>query len=122
MLTSVGGDLRVWDNDWLEGLDGLSAITTIGLDLSIVSNTALTTFAPLGNVTSVGHNVDIEYNPLLSDLGLEALTSVGWDLLIYENDDLPQCEACDLLDQLVGFTGTIAFYSNQADTCSDDCT
>ena len=34
---------------------------------------------------------------------------------------LPQCEACDLLDQLVAFSGTYSFEDNQADTCSNTC-
>lgn len=29
--------------------------------------------------------------------------------------------ACDLLDQLVGFTGTFTAFGNLADACSDTC-
>jgi hypothetical protein len=42
-------------------------------------------------------------------------------LWIYNNDNLPQCEACDLLDQLIGFTGDVNISANKADTnCPDN--
>jgi len=46
---------------------------------------------------------------------------VSGDLYIYDNATLPQCEACDLLSQLDGFSGTVTFSGNKPDTCNDTC-
>jgi hypothetical protein len=45
---------------------------------------------------------------------------VGGDLTISVNAALPTCEAVDLLDQLIGFDGSVCIQNNLADTCADD--
>ena len=85
----------------LTNLDGLSGITSVseGLEipgwLEICDNTALT-------------NLD----------GLSNLTSVDGDLEIYYNTVLPDCEVCDLLDQLTTVPATIYVEDNFDDTCT----
>jgi hypothetical protein len=45
---------------------------------------------------------------------------VGGDVSI-NNTGVPQCELCDLVEQLVGFTGAANFYNNQTDACPNNC-
>jgi len=77
----------------------------------------------MNNMTSVGGSLLISENDALTTLvDLSAVSSVGTDLTVVHNSSLPQCEACVLLGQLVGFSGVFESYFNQADICSDDCT
>jgi hypothetical protein len=46
-LTSVGGDLRIWNNSALTNLDGLAAVTSVGGFLYIYNNAALDNFCGL---------------------------------------------------------------------------
>ncbi len=94
-LTSVGGNLSIINNDALTNLDGLSAITFVGGDLYICENAALT-------------NLD----------GLSAITSVGEYLGIHGNIPLPDCEVCDLLDQLTNVPTEIEVHDNLDDACT----
>ena len=50
--------------------------------------------------------------------GLNALTSVVGGVHIYENAALPDCEACDLLDQLATAPVPIDVHDNQSDACT----
>jgi hypothetical protein len=95
-LTSVGGDLSIGGNDVLTNLDGLSALTSVGGGHLIVIN-----------------------NPIITNLnGLSGITSVGENLSIYYNYVLPNCEACDLLDQLTSAPTSINVHDNLDDTCT----
>ena len=77
-LTSVGGDLYVYNNDTLTNLDGLSNFTSVGGWLSVYNNDALTNLDGLGNLTSVGGYLWVASNLVLTNLdGLGNLTSVG---------------------------------------------
>jgi hypothetical protein len=76
----------------------------------------------LPNLVSIGEGLGIINNDSLADLdGFGALATVGGDLQIGNNASLPQCKACDLLEQLVDFTGMFVSSGNQADDCTDDC-
>ena len=57
-------------------------------------------------------------NALINVDGLGALTSVGLDLYITENIVLPDCEACNLLDQLTSGPVSIDVHTNLDDTCT----
>ena len=82
-------------------------------------NTALTNLDGLSNITSVGWSLDIEFNYALTNLdGLSSLTSVGWILHIEKNYALPDCETCDLLDQLTTGPSSIDVHNNLTDTCT----
>jgi hypothetical protein len=95
--------------------------------LYIDSNEILTDVAGLSSLASVGKDLRIYNCPALTSLGLDALVTLscldvtGSCLWINGNSSLPQCEACDLLGQLVDFTGTTSFYNNQQDSCSYTC-
>jgi len=110
-------------NIGLTDLAGFGGLTTLETDLVISYMHWLENLDGLDNLTSIGSDIFIHSNEVLTDVtGLESLTSVGGTFFqIYNNIQLPQCEACNVLDQLVGFTGSVSVYGNQADTCADDC-
>jgi hypothetical protein len=96
----------------------------------IVENHAALMSINLDNLSSIGGYFRIEQNAALKTLGMSKLTTLGCEkyyqgqetcLIIKENDVLPQCEACDLLDQLEGFTEEFDFQGNQQDECTEDC-
>jgi hypothetical protein len=105
--------------------------------MSIWNNDSLADLGGLRNIASVGGQMWIGSNPALTSLGLGGLATFGCEpycwgedeeeecyetcLQITSNPVLPQCEACDLLDQLDGFTGTFEFEGNQPDDCPDTC-
>lgn len=102
-LTSVGGYLRVLNNDALTNLDGLSGLSWVN-QLDIVGNAALTSLAGLGNVSSIGSGgLQLKNNPLLRNLGgLSGLTSIGGSLYVNENDALTNLDGLSGLTSLGG--------------------
>ena len=118
----------------LDGLNGVTSLTGYGSNceiedapLTISGNSALTNVDGLSNLHSLigGAMIGTLFivdNAALTNLdGLQALTSaVDGPLEIGNNPDLPQCEACDLVDQLIDFEA-FNFYGNQPDTCNDTC-
>ena len=128
-LSSVGWSLVVANNDALTGVSGLSSLDWLGGGLEIIDNDALANLDGLNGLTTIGSFLGIDHNDALMNLdGLSGLTSLGslgysgGSLFVLNNTILPQCEACDLLDQLVDFTGYFYCSGNQADTCTDTCT
>ena len=92
----MGEYLRIYDNDALTNLDGLGALASVGGGLSsILQNAALTSLN-----------------------GLSGITSVSGTLEIYGNYVLPDCEACDLLDQITSGPTTLNVGNNLDDTCT----
>jgi len=101
-LVSVGGNLHIIEEKTLENLSGLSSLSSIGGELEIGGNEALTSLAGLSHLVSVGENLAINLNPSLTSLGMNALTEVGGGMSITQNSSLPQCEACELVEQVGG--------------------
>ncbi len=123
-LTSLGSfpnittieRLELGDNAALAQIDGLSTLTSLTGDLQLTSNQLFVDFSPLAGVTSVGGNLTIEDNPVLADLGLIGLTSVGEDLRIISNLELSECIVADFVAELeVG--GAIVTNDNKVDLC-----
>ena len=57
--------------------------------------------------------------PHLTNLdGLSALTSVNLGLTIRGNDNLRDCEVCDLLDQFTSAPDVVVVSDNLDDTCT----
>ena len=109
---------RIYENGALTSLDGLGALTMVDL-LEIYGNDILTDLDGLNSLTTVSGNLEIRDNTNLVSLdGLSALTSVDCELEIYENTNLPDCEVCDVLDQITSGPTTIDVHSNLADTCT----
>jgi hypothetical protein len=120
----VGGGLSIAGNDALTNLNGLGALTSLGptaslYSLYISSNPALTNLDGLSTLTSLDKGLGITSNDALADLdGLGGITSVGNDFIVYFNDILPDCEVCDLLDQLTSVPTTMTVSANLDDTCT----
>ena len=87
--------------------------------MNIYHNAAVTNLGGLGGITSVGIYLAICGNTNLTNLdGLSALTMLGFEFWIYDNDILPDCEVCDLLDQLTSGPTSISVHNNMDDTCT----
>jgi hypothetical protein len=103
-LTSVGGELDISGNGLLTNLNGLANITSVGGDLRIINNNALTNFDGLANLSSVGDGLYIRSNDVLTNIGgLANLTSVEDDLIIYNNDALTNIDGLDNLASVGGY-------------------
>jgi hypothetical protein len=93
--------LRVAGNDALDNLDGLSGLASVFWSLQIIDNDALTSLDGLSSLTAVG-------------LGYETTNNLA----------LPDCESCDLLDQLTTEPPSIDVHDNLDDACTpvpDNC-
>jgi hypothetical protein len=98
-LTSVGEDLEIQWNQLLTDVS-IPALTSVTDYLRIFSNAVLTN-VDMSLLPVVGTGLVIAQNDALESLdGLSAITSVSDELVVYWNPTLPDCETCDLLDQL----------------------
>ena len=111
-LTSVGGDLRVRNNDALTNVDGLSGITSIGQDLEVFNNAALSNVDGLNGITSVGAWLTIQKNDMLTNVdGLNGITSIeGW-LIVQNNGMLTNVDG---LSGITSVGGGLGVYINAA--------
>lgn len=125
-LTSVVG-VYIADNPTLANLHGLGGITELEGDLNIWENHSLASLEGLSALEKVGGPIHIDGNDSLSNLdGLSALTEVFETTLSFsENPSLPDCEVCELLDQLIeGQDHSIVVHDNLEDACTpvpDNC-
>lgn len=132
-LTTVDGTFQITGNSNLRSLSGVSSLTMVGHNprgeddgddgsFHISGNDSLTDFDGVSKLVSVGGDLRIRGNTeLISLSGLTSLTTVGGMFTVSKNTDLPQCEACNLLDNLVGFAGIIDVKENKPDYCLDAC-
>ncbi len=80
---------------------------------------ALTNLDGLSALTSVVDNLWIDNNAVLTNLdGLGGITSIGGIYSISDNDILPDCEACEVLDQLTSVPIVINVFDNLNDSCT----
>lgn len=106
-LTSVGGNLSLFNNNDLTSITGLGALTNVGGTLGISANNDLTSLTGLNALTSVDGGVVISNNDALTTLtGLNALTSIGGSLRINNNDALASLTSLGALTS-VGVSITI---------------
>ena len=120
--------LVIHDNVALLSLSGLNNLVSVDgvIGLSISQSPSLTNMEGLDNLTSVG-SLYLYMNSGLSSLdGLDSLASVGEvdglaDLQVRSNENLPQCEVCELVAQLTQFSGDFSAVNNLEDECSENC-
>jgi hypothetical protein len=111
--------------DTCPSLEALTCLTAVGGTLEIELNDLITDLSGLENLTSIGNSwgdtsLLIGSNPALTSIAaLESLTTVDGDIEYYENNLSPYCDMCDLLDQLVDFTGGLRILDNLPDECCD---
>ena len=116
--TSISGSLHINCNSCTD-LSELICLASVDENLGIFNNPALTNVDGLSNITSVGWSLWIQSNAVLTSLnGLSALTSVGDAFEFYLNDILPDCEVCELLDQITSGPLSIDVHDNLDDTCT----
>ncbi len=118
-----GGDeepLVVLGNDLLADLSGLSSLARVG-GLSIVGNAALTGLDGAACLQSIYGDFDIRMTPAVETISLPRLRAVRSRLHFLDNDALPDCEACELLDQLTLGPDYINVYDNFGDNLGHVC-
>jgi hypothetical protein len=127
-LTSIGGNLYIYENDTLASLTGLDNLTFIGGNLVIgiiywigyvSGNKNLTDLSSLSNLTSIGGGLQIFYNTSLTSLtGLDNIDAGSiTDLYIFENYFLSTCEIQSICDYLINPNG-VAYIHNNASGCN----
>lgn len=88
-LISVGGSMYIMGVGGINNFLGLESLTTINGVLQIGYCDSLNNFSGLNSLTHVSDNIMIEFNPLLLDLsGLENLSSTGGGISIHHNNNL----------------------------------
>jgi hypothetical protein len=94
-------------------------------NLYLLANSTLVDLSGLGELATVGGGFYLTTNPVLTSLaGLGALTSVSGVFQVVNNEDLPDCEACDLLEQLTSGPASVDVHDNLDDSCTpvpDSC-
>jgi hypothetical protein len=118
-LTSIWGDLRIFDCDSLTNLIGLENLTTIDGNLIIGSiewggNKSLKCLAGLDDLTSIGGNLTIFLNDsLIGLMGLNNLISIGGNLRVgYLCNGNPSLQSLAGLENLAFVGGDVAIESN----------
>lgn len=134
ILTFIGEDLIIQNNDLLANLNGMQNLVSIGGDLEIFSNTLLVSIDDFQNVTSIAGNIEIGNNIMLTTLnglqnifvaakalkitrntvlenldGLQNITSVGGSLEIYNNDAITNLDG---LSNIITINGYLKISSN----------
>ena len=122
--TSISGSLVI-ECPSCTDLGELSCLTSVVVGLTITNNTALTNLGGLSALTYAGDTLQIDNNTALTNLdGLSALTSVAGYFWIASNTALPDCETCNLWDQLTNPPMSIEVHDNLDDACTpvpDNC-
>ncbi|MCB2222374.1 MAG: T9SS type A sorting domain-containing protein, partial [Bacteroidetes bacterium] len=96
VLTAIGGNLWIEENELLISILGLDNVSSIDGSLHIANNTALTRLAGLGNIEPGS----IE------------------DLIIFNNDSLSECDVFSICEYLSSPGSTVQVYGN-APGCND---
>jgi hypothetical protein len=97
----------------------MSDLTEVGGELSIFANSILADLSGLSALASAGDLLHLQGNDVLDNLdGLSALTTVGGAFSVYFHLVLPDCEVCELLDQLTTGPTSILVWDNLDDTCT----
>lgn len=113
VLTAIGGNLWVEDNNTLTSLAGLDSLKTIDGDLGIMDN-FLKSLTGLNNLTLISGYLFISGNDSLSSLeGLGNIDNSSiTDLIITYNNSLSDCAVQSICDYLVSPGGTIEIHDN----------
>ncbi len=112
ILTSIGGDLWINNNDALTSLTGLDNVNSIGGNVWISFSSALSSLTGLEGLTSIGGSLEIILcNALNSIAGLNALTTIGGKMEVTENNALTSLTG---LNALTSIGGSLSIYGNDA--------
>lgn len=101
--TQITGDVVINGGTNISNLNGLSMVTSLGGNLNLVQNNSLSSLSGLKGLTSVGYWLNIVFNPSLRSLsGLDSLNFIGGGLVIQLNDSLKVLAGLEGLDSLGG--------------------
>ncbi|MCD4724317.1 MAG: T9SS type A sorting domain-containing protein [Bacteroidales bacterium] len=102
-ITSIGGKLSIGGLDAIENLVGLEGLTSVNGMLEICFNNSLINLSGLNSLSVVSGVILIHTNPLLSDLlGLENLSAAGGGLSLHRNDNLTDLTGLENLHSIDG--------------------
>ena len=90
-ITSAGSWLSIYANPLLANIDGLASVTSVAGSLFLGSNASMTNVDGLSGIASFAGDIEIVDNPMLADLnGLSGLDSVHLEgrLIVVRNDSL----------------------------------
>jgi len=120
--TQLNGNVLIRGND-ITNLNGFNVVTSIGGDLNIYDNPVLTSLSGFDNLISIEGSIHIgtinwgmpfpttSHNPLLSNLyALNSLTTINGDLSIVCNDSLTSLTGLEGLTSIGG--GISIMYNN----------
>ena len=103
LLTTLGGDYIIYDNDGLEVINGFPLLTTLGGNFRIVNNDGLEVINGFPLLTTLRGNYTISNNDGLELInGFPLLDSLGGDFRIIGNDSLEVVNGFPSLDSLGG--------------------
>jgi hypothetical protein len=108
VLTSIGGNLEIYESHGLTSLTGLDNLTYIGGNLYIGNsyyggNNSLSNLSGLNNLTSIEGNLGILYNnDLLNITDLEGLSFIGGGIFIFGNEALTSLIGLDNVSSIGG--------------------
>ncbi len=118
VLTDIGGDLYIDDNEVLISLTGLEGLNYIGGNLTIGSypggNPVLQSLSSLADLTLIGGNIYIYANSALTSLsGLENINNASIEnLTIKYNSLLSTCHVQSICDYLASPNTNIEIHDN----------
>jgi hypothetical protein len=114
VLTSIGGDLGIVNNDFLVSMNGLENLTSIGGHFWVQGNNNLIGFSGLENLNSIAGDLWILDNTTLISLtGLENIEASSIiNLGIKNNPSLSTCDVQSICEYLSTPNGLIEIYSN----------
>jgi len=111
-IRSIGGNLRIANNDDLINLFGFENLTNLDGDLLIFSNQNLEDISAFEDLHDIGGYLHISSNYSLEDLtGLDNINDIGESLLIFDNDNLEDISA---LGQISTIGGTLTIAKNDS--------
>ncbi|MCB0531737.1 MAG: DUF11 domain-containing protein [Saprospiraceae bacterium] len=111
-ITSIGGDLVLYNNYELTSLSGLDKLTNIGGKLIISGHTSLPNLNGFNQLKTIGGSLFLYGNTNLTALtGLESLTSVGGYLELQSNRDLKNLNGLNNLSSVGNYLKVFLNYS-----------
>lgn len=111
-ITSMDGDLIIWNNTALSSLTGLEGVTVVNGAMEVSNNNSLTSLEGLQSLTSVAEDAHLWGSPLLESLtGLDNLTSIGELFTISSFNSLVSLAG---LENLTSVGGYLNIHSNQS--------
>ncbi len=97
-----------------DGSYSFESLITINGNL-LIENNSISTIDYFANLEIINGNFTIQNNYLLNTINIPNLETVSGNFTIINNLSLPQSEADDLYNQLVGFTGTANYQTGNVD-------